>query len=577
VRLHNIRRGNLLRRMFVIASCVVLTACAPPAPGPSASNASQPAPVRESRTLRMADRTAPADLAGKTPAGGMSDRTKRLFNAFLVLTDDQGAPHPYLAETIPQLNTDSWKVFPDGRMETTYRLRPNLQWHDGQPLTADDFVFAFAAYSKPDTTLFPSKSPQDQMEEVLAPDPRTLVIRWKSAHPRAGTLSQGVFDPLPRHLLGDSLGLEPEAFANLRFWTDDYVGAGPYKLVRWERGVSIEGVAFDAHALGKPKINRIIRRFFADENTVLANVLAGEIDFADITTLRFNHGETLQREWVAEGRGRLLFLPTAPLAPTIQFRPEFQKSPPLLDVRVRRALAHAMDKDAVSDAQYPGLPSTRAETILSKLEPYFDQVDRALAKYPFDARRAEQLMNEAGLTKDAAGSFADATGRFQPYFQVLTNVDSQRMQLVVSDTWKRLGIDVQPDVLPQALVADTDARARSNVGMATAGSGLGTEPIQVASFHSTRCNLRTALNNKCGNGWVNPEYDRLVDLYDTTLDRTQQIGQVVSIMKLLSEELPSLPVYYNIYVIGLAAGIQGPTVGTASTHYWNLQDWEYPQ
>jgi peptide/nickel transport system substrate-binding protein len=463
-------------------------------------------------------------------------------------------------------------------METTYRLRPNLQWHDGQPLTAEDFVFAYRAYTKPDIAIWSSTSPQDKMEEVLAPDPRTVVIKWRSAYPRAGSLSQGDFDPLPRHLLESSLDLDPDTFANLRFWTTDYVGAGPYKLVSWDPGVSIEGVAFDAHALGKPKITRVIRRFFADENAVLANVLSGDIDFADITTLRFNHGQTLQQEWVAAGRGRLLFLPTAPLAPTIQFRPDFQKSPPLLDARVRRALVHAMDKDGVSEALYPGVPSTRAETLISKLEAYYDQVDKAIAHYPYDARRAEQLMNEAGLTKDRDGLFADSAGtRFQPYFQVLTNVDSQRMQLVVSDSWKRAGIDVQPDVLPQALTRDPDTRARSNVGMATAGSSLGVESSMVATLHSGRCNLRSALGGKCGSGWVNPEYDRLVDAYDTTLNRTEQVQRVVDIMKIHSEELPSLPVYYNIYVLGVATGLDGPTVGTAGTHYWNLQDWTFPQ
>src|SRR3970282_1822747 len=102
-----------------------------------------------------------------------------------------------------------------------------------------------------------------------------------------------------------------------------------------------------------------------------------------------------------------------------------------------------MDKDAVSDALYPGVPSTRAETLISKLEPYYERVDRAIAKYPFDPRRTEQLMNEAGLSKAREGFYAEHAGaRSQPYFQVLTNVDSQRMQLVVSDTWKRLGIDV---------------------------------------------------------------------------------------------------------------------------------------
>src|SRR5207245_2214732 len=64
--------------------------------------------------------------------------SRRLFNALPALIDDRAVPRPDLLEAFPELNTDSWRLFPDGRMETTYRLKPSLTWHDGQPLTADD-------------------------------------------------------------------------------------------------------------------------------------------------------------------------------------------------------------------------------------------------------------------------------------------------------------------------------------------------------------------------------------------------------------------------------------------------------
>ena len=60
--------------------------------------------------------------------------TVRLFNAGLALRNARGNYQPYLAEALPQLNADSWQAFPDGRMQTTYRLRLNLVWHDGTPL-----------------------------------------------------------------------------------------------------------------------------------------------------------------------------------------------------------------------------------------------------------------------------------------------------------------------------------------------------------------------------------------------------------------------------------------------------------
>src|SRR5438094_10553337 len=104
--------------------------------GPAQTQA--PAPVAEqprpSRTLVVAHRYEPAILAPKALGSNGPLTTTRLFNAALVQFDNKGVPRPYLAEALPQLNTDTWRVFPDGRMETTYRLRSGLTWHDGGPL-----------------------------------------------------------------------------------------------------------------------------------------------------------------------------------------------------------------------------------------------------------------------------------------------------------------------------------------------------------------------------------------------------------------------------------------------------------
>src|SRR5205823_288854 len=109
-------------------------------------------------------------------------------------------------ETLPQLNTDTWRVFPDGRMETTYRLKPGLSWHDGAPLTAEDFVFTADVYRYPDYGTA-SLVPHNLIESMQAPDSSTVVIRWRGSYPGAGAVAFGSgagtpsFTPLPRHLL----------------------------------------------------------------------------------------------------------------------------------------------------------------------------------------------------------------------------------------------------------------------------------------------------------------------------------------------------------------------------------------
>jgi hypothetical protein len=115
-------------------------------------------------------------------------KTRRLFNAELALVDDVGAVRPFLASELPQLNSDTWRVFPDGRMETIYRLKDGITWHDGEPITADDFVFGWRVMAAPGLGRS-GLIPQKLMEEIVAPDARTgfrmTLIRMLAFRPEA--------------------------------------------------------------------------------------------------------------------------------------------------------------------------------------------------------------------------------------------------------------------------------------------------------------------------------------------------------------------------------------------------------
>ena len=126
---------------------VLLVSCGP-APGQAPGTSAEQ--LRPSRTLVVAHRYEPGVLAPKVLGSNGPLTTTRLFNAALAVFDDKGLPRPYLAEALPQLDTDTWRVFPDGRMETTYRLRSDVTWHDGAPLAAEDFAFALRVYKHPD-------------------------------------------------------------------------------------------------------------------------------------------------------------------------------------------------------------------------------------------------------------------------------------------------------------------------------------------------------------------------------------------------------------------------------------------
>src|SRR5205823_1484694 len=130
--------GTMQQRVAALAMLwLLVAACSSGAPT-SNPQAIDQAPARTGpTTLRSILKVEPASLAKKPLEGsGISiDHGTSLFNATLDQLDGQEVPRPYLAEALPALNTDTWKVFPDGRMETTWRLHPNLTWHDGTPLT----------------------------------------------------------------------------------------------------------------------------------------------------------------------------------------------------------------------------------------------------------------------------------------------------------------------------------------------------------------------------------------------------------------------------------------------------------
>jgi peptide/nickel transport system substrate-binding protein len=567
-----------MRLFFAAVSVLAIAACA--GPPDQQGSGQQGGGQRQPTTLRLSSRFEVQTLAFKYPdaaQGGASAQAKRAMNAGFALIDGKAQGQPELAEHLPQLNTESWQVFPDGRMTTTYRLRSGLTWHDGNPLTADDFVFAWRLYKTP--ALGFTSIPQDQMEMVEAADPRTVVITWKSPLYEAGILNSEQFPPLPAHLLNDSLQsvlqdpTAADAFINSPFWAFSYVGAGPYRLERREPGQFIEGSAFDGYALGRPKIDRIRIRFIGDENSVLTNLLAGELDFSPRLQLRFEHAKVLAQDWVPSGKGKYIIGPDYFIKVQHQFRPEYQTEPAILDARVRRAMAYSIDRQGLVDGIFEG-QSELADTWMYRATPYFAEADRAITKYPFDPRRTEQLMLEAGMVRDGQGSWAYPSGkRFQPDFIVRAGTQHERGQAILVDTWRRAGLDVQPSVLPDIAVPREERYTWPNMQAQT--SDAGDYNGWASSQIGTPGNRWTGSNRA---GWSNPEFDRLYEAFNRTLDDPGRNQLHVQMLKLLSEELPGYVVYESPALLAHSSALRnvefdfpGPP---RSTEMFNLHEWE---
>jgi peptide/nickel transport system substrate-binding protein len=475
---------------------------------------------------------------------------KEILNARLVLLDERGLARPFLAEALPALNTDSWRVLPDGNMETTFRLAPNLTWHDGAPLTAEDFAFAARVYATPAFGVA-GKGGFRYVKDVMAPDPRSVVIRWSQPYPDAVD-DTAALPPLPRHLLDQPFqSLSADAFMMLPFWTTEYVGAGPWRLTQREPGAFFEAAAFDGFVFGRPRIDRIRVVYIPDSNISVASMLAGEVHFSFNNMLYGDEGLVLESGWGANGPGKVLWEPLQGRGMEFQMRPQHAVPTHVAtDTRVRQAIYHLIDKELLWETITSGKGVLRHVYTHPEVD-YYDVIARAAPiRYRYDPRRAEQLLTEARFTRRADGSWLTPEGdRFTFEQGYLTSASNERESQILVAGLRQAGIDATSQLF--------GIQRTSNEERYTS-PGLFGGAVFIPRY---RIDEIAGPENRWtgGNRWgyANPEVDRLSGLWDTTLDRPQRIQVMAQLERIANEEVPVIPLYFTANVIAHASGLKG--------------------
>ncbi|HEY3115337.1 MAG TPA: ABC transporter substrate-binding protein [Chloroflexota bacterium] len=558
---------------------MAIVACSPSPNRSNPTSAEPTAATQPARTFVTAVATEPKTLGARIigqPAVALA-LTRRIVNADLALVDTQSNFHPYLAEALPRLNTDSWKVFPDGKMETTYRLKPNLVWHDGTLLTADAFVFSWEIYSTPDFGQA-SSMPIKVIADVTAPDSQTVLIRWTQPYAAAGALqSLGTSGPfglpaLGRHILSPSLESGPQALINHPYWTTSYVGLGPYKLDRWEPGAFMEASAFDRHALGPPKIQRITIRFLPDANQALASMLAGEVQMATDRAIGIPQitSFTQQRP---PGPAIVIHNLNPWLAGHFQGRRSFVSPVALYDVRVRQALAHAVDRAAINDALFEGLLPI-ADSLFPPTSDLGRAADAAVTKYPFDRGRSAQFMADAGFIKSADGFFASPSGeKFSA--EIRTDTPSfVDIQTAMAGGWRQAGFGFTELVVPAAQSQDPQVKATyPGILLSSNSSGeIGLNSIGTANIPIAENQWRGA----AWDGYSSPAIDRLIAAFSEALEPVQRNKAAADFARQYSADVPAISLFFPVTQWVFTDEMKGIRAGQSENNVaWNIHEWDF--
>ena len=559
------RSYRIARSMASAVGLVVfLAGCTGPA---TTSTPGQDAPSARSapRVLRLAwDREQPTFYAGSNAAGR---EARDIFTAGLTYIDAAGTVQPKLAVKVPSIQDGDWNIGPDGNMEVTWELKPGLTWHDGAPLTSEDFAFSFRLFKDP-ASAFVVPTNIRLIGEVVTTSPQTIMFRYPRSYNGAHVSGPDEFPAVPRHLLdAQYAGAGAEAVTRSPFWQTGWIGLGPFKMTKYELASYIEADAFDGFVWGRPRIDKLFIKFVLDTNALLAQALAGEIDVIPIGSFDPQHAEVLKDQWSPSGKGTV----TGFLSRVRQYQWQFRDpSVPWADLRVRQAMLMAIDRQSIADGVYRGITQV-AHTVVLPREPLYPRLERAgLRKYPFDRAEAERLLQAAGWTRGADGIRRNAAGTELRHIPSTVGSKADELVVIVED-WKSLGLRSEAFIFPTSATNEPELRAKSD---STGRNGQWDSSYWNRYLRSEIASEPRWSGANTG-GYLNPAVEDLHQRWIGALDPNVRSDIEVEFHKLLIDELAYLPVVYDFELFAFRSGVAGPTApgfeGGNTT--WNIHTW----
>jgi ABC-type transport system substrate-binding protein len=382
------------------------------------------------------------------------------------------------------------------------------------------------------------------------------MISFVGTTPLAGA---SMFDPYPWHILGDlySTG-DWESLINHEYWTSEYVAAGPYRFTAWEPGTYQEFSAFEGYIEGKPKIDKIIFRFFGDANTLMANILSGDVDAALPDGISAVAAAELKQTWGAPGTGNTVILYRDGRYSRVEFqhRAEYAMPRAARDPRVRRAFYHTIDKEGLNEVALAGLGKL-ADSWIAPTDPLRPQFEDVIPKWSYDLSLASRILEDAGWRKGSDGIYVSgATGeRLETEIQTSLSARGQAIA-ILSNGWRQVGADVNENALPSALARDREFRAKLPF------AGLVTHFVDLQyEYQQHSCERASSAENRWSGahyGYCSADANPLIMKLQVTIPEDERTALRHDIMRvMLQEDMALLPMYWYVTVLVRAKGVTG--------------------
>jgi len=370
--------------------------------------------------------TSPLSMNPMSPTGMCYGLYRAVFFSTLFRYDENMDTKPWVATSFEKPAPDIWLI----------HLRSNVKWHDGEPLTSEDVKFTLDLIRDVGGTMSRFVS---GIIEIQTPDPHTVIIKTEKPTLVAPWLTSVYI--LPKHDW-ERRGATGEAA--LTFENVPPIGSGPFKFAEWKPGEYLIAEAFDDFFAGRPYIDKLVIKKFADPETMAMALINGEIDAA--SELSASIVPDLQK---IEGL-KLIIEPLSNVYDIyINLAPNGTQNPALKDREVRWALLHTIDKDYLIDTLYNGI-HVKAFSIIPSIWKVYYAKEYEYIHPNFNLTKAAEILDNAGYV-DRDGDGVRETPEGVPLRFRFWIYNGFPLGARVGEIWRswllNIGIDLEPTLM----------------------------------------------------------------------------------------------------------------------------------
>jgi len=461
-------------------------------------------------------------------AGPNNMLCSHIYESLTVRTPDT-AIQPLLATEWRLLNETLWEL----------KLRQGVQWHDGRPFTADDVLFTFQRAPNVPGSPGGFGSFLRTFSRVEAPDPHTVHVHTSRPTP---SFPQDIsaFFIVSRHV---GQGATTEDYNSGRA----AIGTGPYRFASHRAGDRTELTRSDNYWGAPEPWARVSYRFIANDSARSAALLAGDVDVIDQISL--TDVPRMRREarvTVAEKPStRYCFIMpdysrTGEVPGVTDNAGRPLPANPFLDVRVRRALNHAINRQALVQAAMDGMAVPSAQWLARGIMGH----DPSLQPPAFDPDLSRRLLTEAGFPQGFRVVLGTPSDRWP---------NDSRMAQAVAQMWTRIGVQTSVDAVPFTAWVARSARQDFGITQMSWGSIESLNfPANMLQTFSTQA--RTGVSNQ--RRFSDPELDAKIDRASTIMDDRAREQATFEIARWTADRAVHFPLLHLISFWGLRRGLR---------------------